>query len=77
MKTIIAKINNKIKKLKAYKTACFGAYEFAWIKLDGEKLKLRRRMGGKYFFYFETLKQDNFVGHDIEKYGNDFYAMPD
>ena len=52
---IHAKINNKIVKTRAYKTTCFGAYEFTIVKIDGEWLKLRRRMGNKYFFYFETL----------------------
>ena len=52
---ITAKINNKLIKIKSYKTASFGAYKFAWVKHNGERLKLRRRIGNEVYFYYQTL----------------------
>ena len=54
-KIITAKINDKSVKIKAYKTASFGAYEFAWVKYNGKHLKLRRRAGNVVYFYYQTL----------------------
>lgn len=56
---ITVKIDNIIEKTKSFKTTCFGAYEFAIVRIDGWWYKVRRRIDNPAFVFYSNLKNQD------------------